>query len=72
MHGGHGSLSIWFFIGVLLTAYGVIITAAGIYELSSPPANPPVLASLHASIWWGAVLLVIGLIYFIRFFPRKK
>ena len=72
MHNGHGSLSIWFFIGTLLTAYGVIITVAGIYELSSPPANPPVLASLHASIWWGAVLLVIGLIYFIRFFPRKK
>ena len=72
MHGGHGSLSIWFFIGALLTTYGAIITAAGIYELSSPPPNPPVLASLHASIWWGAVLLAIGLVYFIRFFPRKK
>lgn len=72
MHGGHGSLSIWFFIGALLTAYGAIITATGLYELSSPPPNPPVLASLHASIWWGAVLLAIGLIYFIRFFPRKK
>lgn len=71
MH-NHGSLSIWFFIGTLLTAYGVIIVAAGIYELSSPPVNPPVLANLHASIWWGAVLLVIGLIYFVRFFPRKK
>jgi len=72
MSGAHGSLSIWFFIGILLTAYGVIITVTGIYELTSPPANPPVLASLHASIWWGAVLLIIGLIYFIRFFPRKK
>ncbi|HSU60035.1 MAG TPA: hypothetical protein VLI55_12035 [Bryobacteraceae bacterium] len=72
MSGGHGSLSIWFFIGVLLTAYGVIITATGIYELSSPPGHPPVLASMHASIWWGALLLFIGLVYFIRFFPRKK
>ncbi|HEY7307135.1 MAG TPA: hypothetical protein VH601_23630 [Bryobacteraceae bacterium] len=71
MH-NHGSVSIWFFIGALLTTYGVIITAAGIHELSSPPANPPVLSSLHAGIWWGAVLLVIGLIYFVRFFPRKK
>ncbi|MBV9765928.1 MAG: hypothetical protein JOZ48_13865 [Acidobacteriaceae bacterium] len=70
MH-GPGFISIWFFIGVLLTAYGVIITATGIYELGSPPANPPVLANLHTSIWWGAVLLVIGLIYFIRFFPKK-
>jgi hypothetical protein len=56
---------------MLLTAYGVVITATGLYELSIPPANPPVLYSLHASIWWGIVLLVIGLIYFIKFFPKK-
>ncbi len=70
MH-GPGFISIWFFIGTLLTIYGVLITATGLYELGSPPANPPVLAHLHASIWWGAALLVIGLVYFIRFFPRK-
>ena len=70
MH-GPGFISIWFFIGVLLTAYGIVITATGLYELVSPPANPPVLANLHASIWWGAILLIIGLIYFIRFLPRK-
>ncbi len=52
MH-GPGFISIWFFIGVLLTAYGVIITATGLYELASPPANPPVLANLHPSVWWG-------------------
>lgn len=71
MH-GHGNLSIWFFIGVLLTAYGVIITGTGLYELASPLANPPVLNNLHASIWWGAVQLVIGLFYFVRFFPRSR
>lgn len=70
MH-GPGFISIWFFIGVLLTAYGLLITGTGLYELASPPPNPPVLFTLHASIWWGIVLLVIGLIYFIRFFPRK-
>ena len=65
-------ISIWFFIGVLLTAYGVLITVSGLYELASPPAHPVVLAKLHAGIWWGAVLLVIGLVYTIRFFPRKQ
>jgi hypothetical protein len=70
MH-GPGFISIWFFIGVLLTAYGLLITATGLFELASPPANPPVLFNLHASIWWGALLLVIGLIYFTKFFPRK-
>jgi hypothetical protein len=70
MH-GHGSLSIWFFIGMLLTAYGVLILAAGLYELVSPPEHPVVLANLHFGIWWGAFLLVIGLGYFIRFYPKK-
>ena len=71
MH-GPGFISIWFFIGVLLTIYGVLITATGLWELVSPPSNPPVLANLHASIWWGIVLLIVGLIYFIRFFPKKS
>ena len=71
MH-GPGFLSIWFFIGILLTAYGVVITASGLYELVSPPAHPPVLANLHTPIWWGLVLLVIGLIYLIRFAPKKR
>ncbi|MGA8030508.1 MAG: hypothetical protein WB992_25475 [Bryobacteraceae bacterium] len=70
MH-GPGFISIWFFIGVLLTAYGLIITATGLYELASPPAVPTVLANLHAGIWWGAVLLAIGLVYFFKFFPKK-
>ncbi|HEX4165642.1 MAG TPA: hypothetical protein VHZ55_09210 [Bryobacteraceae bacterium] len=71
MH-GKGLISIWFFIGVLLTAYGIIITASGIYELFSPPAHPVVMANLHAGIWWGAVLLAIGLFYTIKFLPKKR
>jgi hypothetical protein len=71
MH-GKGSLSIWFFIGMLLTAYGVLILGAGLYEFVSPPEHPAVLADLHAGVWWGAVLLLLGLIYFIRFYPKRK
>jgi hypothetical protein len=71
MQQNSGFISIWFFIGTLLTLYGILITASGVYELFSPPQNPPVLANLHAGIWWGAVLLIIGLVYFIRYFPRK-
>lgn len=62
-----GHTSIWFFSGILLLAYGVIILAAGLYELSHPPAHPPVLSQLHASIWWGALMVVGGLFYTIRF-----
>lgn len=72
MREGPGFISIWFFIGLLLTIYGVLICATGLYEIGSPPAHPAVLSRLHPEIWWGALLLAIGLFYFIRFFPRNR
>jgi len=66
-----GMLSIWFFIGLLLLAYGVLICGAGLYELSNPPEHPVVRADLHAGIWWGALLLVLGGIYTFRFRPSR-
>ena len=66
-----GMISIWFFIGALLLAYGVLILGAGLYELISPPEQPVVLASLHANIWWGALLVVLGAIYTLKFSPKK-
>ena len=67
-----GLLSIWFFVGVLLLAYGVLILGAGLYELVTPPARPVVLDKLHAGVWWGALLLVVGSIYTVRFSPRRQ
>lgn len=65
-------ISIWFFIGVSLAVNGALILAAGIYQLVNPPVDPGVvLFNLHAGVWWGAVLLAIGLIYCIRFAPRR-
>ncbi len=65
-----GMLSIWFFIGVLLLAYGVLILGAGLYGLSSPPNV--VLAKLHAGIWWGALLIVLGGFYTWHFAPKRQ
>ena len=69
-----GSLSIWFFIGISLAVNGAVIFARGIYELLYPP--PPdvqvVLASLHANVWWGAVLLLLGLFFSIRHSPARE
>ena len=67
-----GMISIWYFIGVLLLAYGVIITGAGVYELVSPPERVVVLAELHAGIWWGAFMLVLGAVYTFKFMPKKQ
>ncbi len=72
MHAPRNMVSIWFFIGVLLLSYGVLITASGLYELASPPAHPVVMADLHTPIWWGLLLLAIGGFYSLRFSPYKR
>ena len=64
------TMSIWFFAGVMLLAYGVVILAAGVWELGHPLAHPPTLARLHAPIWWGAVLVIAGAVYTAKFWPR--
>ena len=64
---------IWFFIVISLAVNGALILAAGIYQIVNPPSNPGiVLFNLHADVWWGAVLLVSGLIYCIRFAPGRQ
>jgi hypothetical protein len=65
-----GHIQIWFFSGILLLIYGVLILVTGLWELSHPLVNPPVLSSLHPPIWWGAIMTVAGLIYTVKFRPR--
>jgi hypothetical protein len=65
-------LSIWFFIGISLAVNGALILGAGIYQLVNPPANPGiVLFNLHANVWWGAVLLLVGGLYCLKFSPAR-
>jgi len=64
-------ISIWFFIGVLLLIYGVLILGAGIYDLSNLAAHPVVMSELHAGIWWGALLIALGVVYSLRFRPGR-
>jgi len=65
-------ISIWFFIGLSLLVNGALILGAGIYQVVNPPVNPGVvLFNLHANVWWGAVLLVVGLTYCLIFRPRR-
>jgi hypothetical protein len=72
MH-SEGSISIWFFIGISLFGNGLLILAAGLYELAHPPLNPSiVLFSLHANVWWGALLLIAGAFYCYHFRPGKQ
>jgi hypothetical protein len=56
---------------VLFLLYGVIIFVEGLWELSHPPANPPMLNFLHAPIWWGGIMGIAGLVYTVKFWPKK-
>ena len=63
-------IPIWFFIGLSLLVNGALICGAGLYELVRPPEHQVVLYNLHASIWWGALLLLVGAGYCLRFKPK--
>ena len=66
-------IPIWFFIGALLAVYGLLILGSGVYGAINPPpeAERVKLWNLHADIWWGAVLMLVGMIYVLRFRPRE-
>ncbi len=67
-----GSLSIWFFVGLSLLVNGTLIFGRGIWELFSPPENRVVLYNLHANVWWGGLLLIVGIVYCWYFSPVPR
>jgi len=66
----HHIIPVWFFVGVLFLVYGVLILGSGLAEWSHPPAT--VLSNLHAPVWWGALLIVLGAVYCTAFRPGRN
>ena len=64
-------ISIWYFVGLLLTIYGVLILGTGLYDLIAGVKRDTVLAEVHAGVWWGALLVVLGVVY-LRFFSPGR
>lgn len=68
----HGSgIPIWFFIGVLLVVYGVLILAEGVIEVATGVYPPVQLNELHAPLWWGGLMTVLGVFYVVKFRPGR-
>lgn len=66
------NIPIWWFIGVLLVIYGVLITGAAIYEEFVPNPTPPVLHEWRPALWWGLLLLAMGSFYTVKFPPKRN
>ena len=65
----HHIIPVWFFVGLLLFVYGWMILISGLAEWSHP--SDTVLANLHAPVWWGSLLIILGSIYCLMFRPSK-
>jgi H+/Cl- antiporter ClcA len=63
-------IPVWFFVGVILLMYGVIIFITGVVEFSHPPERVH-LSQLHAPVWWGAFLTLFGGAFVWLFKPKK-
>ena len=71
MHEEHG-LSIWFFVGVMLTIYGIIILIANIPAFApAASAQHVVLENLRSGLWWSIILLLLGLLFLKLHWPGK-
>ena len=57
---------IWYFVGLILSIIGLIILLTGIYMLILPAQSKPVLGELHPDIWWGAIMVIVGVIFILR------
>jgi hypothetical protein len=65
-------IPIWFFIGLVLLIYGLLIMGTGLYHLFVPPEHKVALYKLHADLWWGAVITVLGGFYVLCFNPFRS
>lgn len=64
------SLSIWFFVGIMTLAYGVVLLPYGAWAWATGNEAPTVLSELHATFWWGLLLTLFGGFYTVKYRPR--
>ncbi len=63
-------LSIWFFVGIMTLAYGLVLMPYGAWEWFGGHEANTVLHRLHPTFWWGTMLTIFGGFYTLRFRPH--
>ena len=63
-------ISIWFLLGSLLLIYGVVATALGLVNHDAS-GRAVLLTELHADLFWGLLLLVLGAYSCFRYYPKN-
>ncbi|NOX38205.1 MAG: hypothetical protein GXO78_11805 [Calditrichaeota bacterium] len=58
--------SIWYFVGLVLITMGAIIFLTGLYIWMGGLQTQTVLHHLHPNIWWGGLMILSGILFFIR------
>ena len=61
---------IWYFVGLMLLSMGLIVTVSGFYYYFNPARTQTTLYSLHPDIWWGLMMTVAGILFFMA--NRKR
>jgi len=55
---------IWYFVGLVLLTIGALVFGAGVVLAAFRVKSPTVLSELHPDIWWGAIMLAAGGLFF--------
>jgi hypothetical protein len=63
---------IWYFVGIILLSMGFVVLLAGVYNLFVSREAHTVLGELHADIWWGAIMMSVGGIFFFLNRNRRR
>lgn len=59
-----GMKPIWYFVGLILLVMGSIVVVAGLVLLRHPEEVPTAMAELSPNLWWGAVMILCGTLFY--------
>lgn len=65
------ALSIWFFVGIMTLAYGLVLLPYGAWAWFGNHEAPTVLNNLHSTFWWGILLTLFGGFYTFKYKPKS-